>query len=432
MQQKQVLILCWLLTGLTFWGGCTLDEPASGDHTPALELRSSQNLSVISLHWDPVRVTGFKEYILLQSNQFIPNAPEPEVNVNVSVVKRIDNANITTSAAPIHVGSSQVCYKLYCSVDDRFLYSPTICLNTEVESFAGFNDRGIGIPEFDQMVFFDRVHDCMTLYNYSTGELVVKQTNTTLNFPTLHYSTYEGSSYIFAVDQNQSQLQQYSFPALSLVQTVSQSTVIWATTSYKNLLLVSVEDFQGKNFRILNRQNLANIRSTTGLSGNQAIAVFDGDPAIVFLVGSGQSNKITINAAGQILSEETLGMTIPQFDQQSNVAQGQNLFISGRSGTILDRNGNILGTLVNGSSTIAMLSRLSPDEKEAICLINENGIQRLLISDITQLPTMTTKHMYDLPALTFSEIVVEEDKILVAGTTFDTGEGTTHLIQIAR
>ena len=55
--------------GLAFTWSCTLDEPADTNQDPSLTLDYTQHLSLTNLTWDPVRVTGFKEYIILQSSK---------------------------------------------------------------------------------------------------------------------------------------------------------------------------------------------------------------------------------------------------------------------------------------------------------------------------------------------------------------------------
>ena len=158
-----------MITMVIMIGGCTLDDPGSGSQTPPLILQYQQHYSLTELSWTPVRVTGFKEYILLQSSTPIPDAPEPEVNQDVTVLKRINDVDVTHFSASTTLFTPQVCYKLYCAVDDRFLYSASVCVNQEMDVIDGFYDRACHEPGNPEMTIFDRNSDRLTAYNYKTG-----------------------------------------------------------------------------------------------------------------------------------------------------------------------------------------------------------------------------------------------------------------------
>jgi hypothetical protein len=96
-----------------------------------------------SSNWNgkPVKVTGFKEYILLQSTAEIPNSPTPPVSQDVTVLTRINEVNTTSFSTTSTLMSPTSCFKLYCSVDDRFLYSGSVCINQSNVIIPGFFDR---------------------------------------------------------------------------------------------------------------------------------------------------------------------------------------------------------------------------------------------------------------------------------------------------
>ena len=60
--------ICLALLVTTGWLGCTLDEPAREPDQATLTLGFTQNKSLTNLTWNKVNITGFKEYILLQSD----------------------------------------------------------------------------------------------------------------------------------------------------------------------------------------------------------------------------------------------------------------------------------------------------------------------------------------------------------------------------
>jgi hypothetical protein len=183
------------------FSSCTLNEPEHTDSSPALSLRTEQYFSLTVLNWDPVNVTGFKEYILLQSTVDIPNEPRPKLNSNTTVIQRMDEADSTSFSVSAIPFNSKVCYKLYAAVDDRFLYSPTLCVDQQLEMIPGFYDRACHESGLDEIVMFDRINDRLSSYNYKTKQLTQSVTDIVLNFPILKMSTWENTTQVFGFDQ---------------------------------------------------------------------------------------------------------------------------------------------------------------------------------------------------------------------------------------
>ena len=112
-----------------------------GPPSQVLTLSAHQNLSLTELSWNPVRLSGFKEYIILQSSDEIAPSPTPVTSANVSVLKRIDDVDVTSFEASEILFTPRICYKLYASVDDRFIQSQNICIDQNFTLIEGFYDR---------------------------------------------------------------------------------------------------------------------------------------------------------------------------------------------------------------------------------------------------------------------------------------------------
>ncbi len=201
--------------GLVFSWSCTLDEPTGTNQNPALTLDYTQDFSLTNLTWDEVRVTGFKEYIILQSSNPIPNSPTPVINQDVTVLKRINDVDVTSLTVSTILFSSQICYKLYCAVDDRFLYSSTLCIQQDIDVVNGFYDRGCHVAGNEEAVVFDRVNNILSTLNYKTGTVTRSTSGIVLNFPSLEMSTSGDVTNIYGFDQSPGLLRKYNFPALT-------------------------------------------------------------------------------------------------------------------------------------------------------------------------------------------------------------------------
>lgn len=414
--------------GLAFSWSCTLDEPTDTNQNPALTLDYTQDLSLTNLTWDAVRVTGFKEYVILQSSNPIPNSPTPVINQDVTVLKRINDVDVTSLNVSTILFSSQICYKLYCAVDDRFLYSSTLCIQQDLDVVNGFYDRGCHVAGNEEAVVFDRVNNILSTLNYKTGTVTRSTSGVILSFPSMEMSTSGDVTNVYGFDQSPALLRKYNYPALTTSSSKNFNQILWAANVHDKFVFVATEEFNN-NFQVLNRTNLSFLHGLSAMTGNQNIAVFPGDPLTVITIGPSEAKKYSIDTDGKILTSVNVPARILQPDLQSTCAEGIDLFICGREGTIINKNGEQTGTLNTDINSSILINRLSADEKKAVYVINDNGAMRLEIADITQLPVVTLLNAFDLPALTFADVIPDDGIIYLIGTSFNSSQPQTTILR---
>ena len=418
----------YLLLSILCWSGCTLNDPDPTLNDPALTLKYTQEYSVTHFTWDKVNVTGFKEYILLQSAVPIPDAPTPEVNQDVTVLKRIkevDQNFLTTSGFLI---GSQTCYKLYCAVDDRFMYSPTVCFDQDNLSFDGFFDKGAHLEGNEEMALYDRVNDEFAVVNYKTGQVTKRVSNSTFNFPSMEMQSYNNATNVVAYNQSAAWLGVYSFPSLNAIQVRSFGSVIWSARPFRQYILAATNQ-TGAEFQVLHKSTLLAFDGRSGTTSSQNIAIFEGDPAVVLTLGQSNSKRYTLSTTGFILSEQSIPARIGQPDLQFSCAQGTDIFIGGNKGDIISRDGENITALTSGNNNFISIARLSQDETKVVYILNRNGNMFLEIADISQLPQVTVERSFELPALTYADIIPEDDLIYVVGTTFSSSLPVTFTLK---
>lgn len=427
-QSSDIKISFLLFMGLYLISGCQLDDTACSSSDPALTLHAEQNLSLITLSWDPVNVTGFKEYIILQSTTEIPNTPTPEVNTETTILKRIDNREIHSVSVSNTLFAERLCYKLYTSVNDRFLYSSTICLDQDFTLFNGFNDRVGHEDGLEKLVMFDRISSRLSIVDYITETIDVTKDDNNLSFPIIEVSTFQGTTHVFSYDQSPARLFKYKFPELTTVSNKDFGTVLFSAVIHDQYIFVSVDDF-GKNFQVLNRNNFNIIDFRTGTTGNRNIAVFDGDPLIVIEISESIMWKYTIDQTGKILTSEQLFNGVSQLSTQNTTASNGTYFIGGRLGDIINKEGEHVGFITSGINSINLMNRFSPDQKKVVSIVSNNVKNTLDISDVSALPLLSKIESYDLPQATYSDVIVEDNIIYVIGVTFKSGLSQTFILK---
>ncbi len=428
MDWKGIYISILLMGGLSFLANCTLDDPGASGSNPPLTLHADQNLSLITLSWDPVKVTGFKEYVILQSTSDIPNAPTPIVNGETIVLKRIDDSDIHSFTVSNTLFAPRLCYKLYTSVDDRFLYSSTVCVDQDFTLFPGFYDRAGHETGLDEIVLFDRVNARFSSMDYK-NEVITKTVNdNNLSFPIIDVSTFEGITNVFAYDQSPPRMKKYRFPELTVLTYRDFSSVLFAVEIYKQFIFIAVDE-SFKSFQVLNRNNLNIIDTKPGITGNRNIAVFEGNPLVVLEIGETAINVYNIDQAGKISLVEQKPSGVSQMNTQNTIANSEEYFIGGRLGIIVNRNAEIIGNITNGINAFISMNRFSPDKSKVVSIINDNIRTRLEINDISGLPAISTIASYDIPPANYADVIVEDHIIYVIGVTFATGQAQTFILK---
>jgi|GEM_PF-1209053 len=405
---------------------CTLDEGNPGNSDPALTLQIHPELSVINLQWVPVRVTGFKEYVLLQSAGDIPDAPTPTVNQDISVLARINVVNDTIFSTTNTLFSPTSCYKLYCSVDDRFMYSSTVCINQSTTLIPGFNDRADHDPELPQIAMFDRVNFKLTAFNDADGTIDNSISENNISFPQLDLSTFQGIHRLYSFDLSTTEIRKYTFPEISFQIQRNLGETIMGGLAWKDFVFLATQSFSS-GFRVLNATTLNTIDSQVGLTGNRNIAVFDGDPAIVLEISDGGIIRYKVNAQGKVLDSDQFTTGVNQTSTQNTCDFNSEYYIGGRLATIFNKDAEQVTSLESGVNAFCQLCRFSPDGTKAAVIVTNNNTTDLELYDITNLPAAVKIKTYSLPIATYADLFFRDNVISVIGVTFNSSSQTFFL-----
>jgi hypothetical protein len=309
------------------------------------------------------------------------------------------------------------------------MYSPTICIDQNNVFIDGFNDKAAHLQGLDEMIGYDRVNDRFSVLNYKTATVTNSVSDVTFNFPSMELYQWNNTTSLISFNQSAAWLGVYNFPSLSTIQKRNFGSVLWTARPYKQFVLIASQQ-SGENFQVLNRATLLPIDSRDGTQSTQNMAVFEGDPTVVLTLGQNGSKKYTINTNGIILSEQSIPGRISQPDLQHTCAQGSELFIGGNGGDIINRSGENIASLGSGSNNVFVtLARLSPDESKAVYITNKNGLIFLEVADLTALPMITVEKSIELPALTYADLIPDEDIIHVVATTFNTNFAKTFILK---
>jgi hypothetical protein len=423
------LLLLSLLMGTTCLQ-CTLDDGNPGSNAPALTLHVEQDLSLIKLSWDTVRVTGFKEYVLLQSSGIIPNSPTPPVTQDVAVLTRIKEINTTTFSTTVTPNSPTICFKLYCSVDDRFLYSESVCIPQSVTTISGFFDRAGHDDDQPEVAMFDRVNSKLAAFDDESGTLSNSIFENSLFFPQLDLTTRQGAGQLYAFDLSTPQIRKYSFPGLALQNQRTFTGSLFGGTVSGNLVFVSMQAFSGDfGFWVLNSQTLSTIDSKQGFSGSRNLAVFEGDTLVVLEIADAGIIRYQVNSVGKVIQSNQFVTGVSQPGTQNTCDVKGDFYVGGRLATIVNKDADVITSLEVGINSFVQLCRFSPDGTRVAVINNNNNEVDLDLFDITNLPAAVKLTTYVLPNATFPDLYFRDDVMNVLGVNFFSVSPTTFILK---
>ncbi len=430
IQLKHLSVCLGILTGSLIFPSCSLDDGGGSTSGSALTLHLSQELSLTNLSWNPVKITDFSEYIILQSNDHIPDSPIPVSNATISVIKRIDDADITTHESTNILFSTRTCYKLYADVGDRFLFSPTVCVDKGITLLPGFYDRVDHEPGEQEIVMYDRNNNMLSTYTLGATTLNTSIGETFFSNPSVTVSTYNGVRQVFVSDRSQLTIKRYNIPNLNSGFSKGFSAGVDAVTSYGQFVFAAFNS-SFSSFQVLNRNTLTAFDTHDGntLEFGRSLAVFPGNPIIALEVGVSNTNRYVINDEGKITQVDPFPLSVGQNNLQGSTAQGEHIFITGFRGAILNSSAQKVGTLNPGFSENIFNVKLSPDEKTAVALLSNNVSFSLQYYDVTDPAHITVKKKLDLPQGSFSDIIIENNIVYLFGLTFDSGQAQTFILQ---
>lgn len=409
--------------------GCTLDAPEDTQQVPALQLQVQQDLSLTNLSWPRVNVTGFQEYIILQSHQDIPNTSEPETNLNVAIAARFDDISVTSFSSINTLFTPQTCYKLYTKVNDRFLYSPTVCVENHLNIIPGFYDR-VGYNKVDNdLVMFDRINSNLALYDLDTEALVSSKFENELSFPVLQVAHHVGGTFMYSFDQNIQRIRKYRLPELSLTNNHFVSNGLIGAFVDGPFVYTGTQFSQG-SFQVLDSETFSLKDSRDGFTGQRNFAVFPGDTTTVLEIWDSRMRQYKVNHLGKVVDQNEFVGGVLQLSLQNTCDVSSTHYIGGRFSTIVDKDGNTIASLVEDINSLSIYCRFSPDGTKAIILGQDQQQFFLEIHDISGLPTATLLKRYELPSANYADLFVHDSIIHIVGIDFASSNSQTFILKL--
>jgi len=304
---------------------------------------TSDNTSAV-LNWTTLTVSSFEEYIIVRSEDSIPDSPEPELVGSATIVARIDQADeseFIDFAPPI---SRSVYYKVYGKIGDRFLSTPTVRTDLSIQII----DLRVDISEInqakDEFIGYDRANQILFIYNYRTEEIRVQKFIPHTN-PIIRIGSYNSNNEIYLTDQS-GVMYIYNYGNLNLVRKSNGFAQPVDFIYDKGRFIIAA---QSGSIFVMDRATMQITDTDPGIINLRKLypGERNGDELEILEIGTSQVNKYILENNG--ISKVSSKTDIPGGFQLITAGHPDgNQFIINGSGKIIDNELQNVGGLEDG------------------------------------------------------------------------------------
>ncbi|MEO6133107.1 MAG: hypothetical protein ABIQ02_14795, partial [Saprospiraceae bacterium] len=139
-------------------------------------------------------------------------------------------------------------------------------------------------------------------------------------------------------------------------------------------------------------------------------------------------NRYAIDTTGKITQSDQILSGVTQISTQNTTANSDTYFVGGRFGAVVTREAETIGFITKDMNDFIVMNRFSPDRTKLVSIIENNASTRLEINDVSKLPLITRITSYEIPTVSYSDVIVEEDIIYVMGVT-SSGQAQTFILK---
>jgi hypothetical protein len=275
---------------------------------------------------------------------------------------------------------------------------------------------------------FDRVNIRLAAVDDVDGSMENIVQETSVTFPQLDLSTYQGTTRLYSYDLSSSQIRKYSFPELNLQnQKFLGETIMGGYAKGDFVYMLLNNSFAA--FQVLNAQNFSTIDTEIGLPGSRNLAVFDGDPVQVMEISEIGIIRYDVNSLGKVIQSDQFDTGVVQPSTQNTCDFNDQYYIGGRFSTIVNKEADVVTSLVSGINSFTQMCRFSPDGTKAAIIVNNGNVVELQIFDITNLPAAVKTKAFNLPNATFSDLYYRDNVINIIGVNFNSSSPQTFFLK---
>ncbi len=315
---------------------CKKEPIDNNDNGYPIQLTAEKPNRNIVLNWSETKVSNFLNYVIVRSTNPIPDDPTPTGNI----IATIDDYRTISFEDATFPFTEFVYYKVYAKIGDRFLSSPTVKFENNINLIDIQVSRVLYDTENDVVFLFDPNKNNLYQYDYKNGEIKEK-----LNFPgvfdlRLALGDHGNGKELYVALSGSTDIRIYNAESLDLITTMNVGGNVFSIASGDNDLLYVATDNWQRSFSVYQRSTklLKSADNNFAGNGDAVMKAVSDDGLTVINVSFNIVVKYKISSQGQILDISNTFLNGNFFGAIQNIPASNDaqFFIPDITGTIMN------------------------------------------------------------------------------------------------
>jgi hypothetical protein len=341
-----------------------------------IQLNGAIDGDSIRMNWDNKRVTNFQRVIILSSETPILVGLSPFAGLKIEL--NSNNIDINTFAKAIPLFQNKIFFKVYIEIDNRFVESNTLEINSSNTAFNGRADVVRFHPDSNWMIAvvtnLTNSAPIITVTDSKNKNILGKVALNDLNDPTavsIGFQRYQNEENLLITTNAQRYLR-YRLPDLVLLEETSFSPYYtWSILPTKNDWLLTTQNDYSTAFTIRKLSSVSTIFKYYERSSNyyypRKLAFLNPDDLSFIEVSAYEIQRNRLNATtGAVIAaynKSVLTQGVTPFGVEIPMTKDRAYFIPNLLGSVYDQNLDIKYNLPINANASTLDFTFSPDGK---------------------------------------------------------------------
>ncbi|MBK8563169.1 MAG: hypothetical protein IPN76_07415 [Saprospiraceae bacterium] len=392
---------------------CKKESIDNGDNGYPIQLTSEQDGRNVILKWTATKTADFQQYIVVRSSSPIPDDPTPTAQ-NIANLDDYKTSSFVDKFVPL---SESVYYKVYVKMGDRFLFSPTVEVESDIKLLHIQPNRVLYDTEHHRVFLFDGNRNKLYRYNYETEKLEDSLFfSNTFDLRMALGNHGSGDELYLAPNNGSSDIKIYNPDNFDAITSINVGSFVYSIASGNNgFLYVSADNWQ-RSFSVYKRSTKQFVSGDSSFSGfgDSSVKVLSSDGFSVIQTASNQIIRHEINAQGQITDNNFTFIQTSFFGVLPNIVSSDDyqFFCFDIAGNVLNSDLDMVGTLSSAEFLFFNDVAFAADNSRVFGITNAGEFVEIGLSSF---------NVDKRASLGYSPLRIDRDgdKLLVVGLVFD-------------
>lgn len=327
---------------------CEKEEVDNSDKNYPIQLTVSKPERNIELAWTKTNISSFESYIVVRSTDPIPDSQTPPSGTIATITDQGENTFSDVGFPFVE----KLYYKVFVKVGDRFLFSPTVEMTTDVKLLDLVPTFTLADPANDVVYLMDVNQGQLHRYNYALEEIThTLSLSNVFNMRMAVGDNGEGNE-LYLNRNNDTKVEVYDAATLSLKTSFNVNGSVFSIASGNNGYIYVATDNWNKNFAVYKRstKQLVSGASFISATSDRLLMPLPGTETVID-VNSFELHSYQVNSIGNIGEHKASSVINNFFGTNGAIAVSPdgNFFAPLPDGVTYNRDLEVVGSIINNN-----------------------------------------------------------------------------------